>query len=99
MSEMITGTTRGGASWTPEFVTAVNQKNCIGCGRCFKVCPRDVFDLVEREFDADDEDDDDGFDDDVAMVMAVKNAMDCIGCKACSRVCPKDCHSHAPAAA
>ena len=99
MSEMITGMTRGGASWTPEFVTAINQKNCIGCGRCFKVCPRDVFDLVERECDKDDEDDDDGFDDDVAMVMAIKDALDCIGCKSCSRVCPKDCHSHEPAAA
>jgi Nif-specific ferredoxin III len=99
MSEMITGITRGGANWTPEFVTAINQKNCIGCGRCFKVCPRDVFDLVEREFEADDDDDDDGFDDDVVMVMAIKDALDCIGCKSCSRVCPKDCHSHEPAAA
>jgi Nif-specific ferredoxin III len=99
MSEMITGLTRGGANWTPEFVTGINQANCIGCGRCFKVCPRDVFDLVEREIDEDEYDDDDGFDDDVAMVMAVKDAMDCIGCKSCSRVCPKNCHSHEPAAA
>ena len=101
MSDMITGITRGGANWTPEFVTEINQANCIGCGRCYKVCPRDVFDLVEREFDEDDDDydDDDGFDDDVAMVMAIKDAMDCIGCKSCSRVCPKDCHTHEPAAA
>ncbi len=99
MSEMITGITRGGLSWTPEFVTEISQANCIGCGRCFKVCPRDVFDLVEREIDEDDYDDDDGFDDDVAMVMAIKDAMDCIGCVSCSRVCPKRCHSHAPAAA
>ncbi len=99
MSEMISGLTRGGASWTPEFVTDINQANCIGCGRCYKVCPRDVFDLVEREIDDDDYDDDDGFDDDVAMVMAIKDAMDCIGCMSCSRVCPKNCHTHAPAAA
>ena len=99
MSETITGLTRGGVAWTPEFVTGVNQANCIGCGRCYKVCPRDVFDLVEREIDEDDDDYDDDFDDDVAMVMAVKDAMDCIGCKACSRVCPKNCHSHEAAAA
>ncbi len=99
MSEMITGLTRGGTAWTPEFVTGVNQANCIGCGRCYKVCPRDVFDLVEREIDEDDDDYDDDFDDDVAMVMAVKDAMDCIGCMSCSRVCPKDCHTHEPAAA
>jgi formate hydrogenlyase subunit 6/NADH:ubiquinone oxidoreductase subunit I len=36
----ITGTTRGGIEWTPAFVTDLNQGNCIGCGRCFKVCPK-----------------------------------------------------------
>ncbi len=101
MSETITGLTRGGESWTPSFVTELNHKTCIGCGRCFKVCPRDVFDLVERDdLDLDDDDDsaEDGFDDDVMMVMTIKNALDCIGCEACSRVCPKNCHTHAPAA-
>jgi Nif-specific ferredoxin III len=98
MSEMITGVTRGGATWTPQFIIEVKQANCIGCGRCYKVCPRTVFDLVEREID-DDMDDDDGFDDDVAMVMTVADAMDCIGCMACSKVCPKACHVHEPAAA
>lgn len=98
MTEVITGLTRGGASWTPAFITDLNQENCIGCGRCFKVCPRDVFDLVEREAD-DDYDDDDGFSDDTSMVMAIKNALDCIGCEACSRVCPKNCHTHEPQAA
>lgn len=96
--EMITGLTRGGSEWTPAFVTDLNQADCIGCGRCYKVCPRDVFNLVEREMD-DEYDDEDGFDDDTAMVMALANPMDCIGCQACSRVCPKKCHSHAPSAA
>ncbi len=40
----------------------------------------------------------DGFDDDMAMVMTISDAMDCIGCGACSRVCPKDCHTHAASA-
>lgn len=100
---VITGMTRGGEAWTPAFVTALNQRNCIGCGRCFKVCPREVFELVEREeldeeLEADDEfyddDEDDGFSDDTSMVMNLKNALDCIGCQACSRVCPKNCLSH-----
>ncbi|MFO7592956.1 MAG: ferredoxin III, nif-specific [Pseudomonadota bacterium] len=98
MSDVITGLTRGGESWTPQFIIGLNQANCIGCGRCFKVCPRNVFDLVEREMD-EDYDDDDDFDDDTSMVMAVADAMDCIGCMACSRVCPKNCHSHEAAAA
>lgn len=99
---VITGLTRGGSEWTPAFITGLNQGNCIGCGRCFKVCPRDVFELVEREAMDDDEDldddwdddDDDGFSDDTSMVMSLMNALDCIGCQACSRVCPKKCLSH-----
>ena len=100
--ENITGITRGGTQWTPEFVSDLNQENCIGCGRCYKVCPRDVFELVERDLsDSDDydEDDDDGFSDEPTMVMAIGNEMDCVGCQACAKVCPKNCHTHAPAAA
>lgn len=100
---LITGVTRGGEAYTPSFVTDINQGNCIGCGRCFKVCPRDVFDLVEREqledadeYEDDDYGDDDGFSDDTAMVMSLKDAMDCIGCESCARICPKKCFSHAP---
>ncbi len=89
--EMRVGYTRGGSQWVPKFITALNAQNCIGCGRCYKVCPRDVFELREREVD---DDDDDGFSDDTSMVMVIANAMDCIGCESCSRVCPKDCHTH-----
>ncbi|MBP6809641.1 MAG: 4Fe-4S binding protein, partial [Chromatiaceae bacterium] len=45
----LTGITRGGAFWTPAFVTDLDQVRCIGCGRCYKVCPRDVFELVDRD--------------------------------------------------
>ncbi|RCU52516.1 MULTISPECIES: ferredoxin III, nif-specific [Corallincola] len=90
--------TRGGTPWEPEFVTEVDQSTCIGCGRCYKVCPRDVFNLVEREIDEDDDMYDD-YEDDVMMVMDVENADDCIGCSACARVCPKDCHTHVAASA
>lgn len=94
---MITGRTRGGAEWVPEFVTALDAQRCIGCGRCYKVCPRDVFTLVERAEMVEDADDFD--EDDEMMVMTVQNALDCIGCKACAAVCPKQCHTHEAAAA
>ncbi len=108
--KMITGVTSGGAEYIPEFVMEINQANCIGCGRCFKVCSRNVFDLVEREMDAAmnddyddyddyDDDDDDGFSDDTAMVMSLKDAADCIGCGSCARICPKKCFSHEAKAA
>lgn len=89
--EPITGLTRGGADWTPTFLVKLDQQTCIGCGRCYKVCPRDVFDLVEREADDDSYDDEDN-----NLVMSIANALDCIGCGSCSRVCPKQCHTHQP---
>jgi len=103
----ITGVTRGGEQYTPAFVMAINQSHCIGCGRCFKVCPRDVFDLIERDevegladlaLDGDEDEGygDDGFSDDTAMVMSLKNALDCIGCGSCARICPKKCFTHEP---
>ncbi|MCM2680444.1 ferredoxin III, nif-specific [Echinimonas agarilytica] len=96
MTSNYLGTTRGGEQWEPQFVTSINQDTCIGCGRCYKVCSRDVFDLIEREIDDEDEDFDD-YDDDVVMVMALANEADCIGCGSCSKVCPKSCHGHTPA--
>ena len=91
MSEY-TALTRGGTHWTPQFVVEINQKVCIGCGRCYKVCPRDVLSLEDRDEDEMDEDLDD---EEQMSVMTIKDALDCIGCGACGRVCPKNCYSHA----
>ena len=85
-----TALTRGGSLYTPTFITDLNQKTCIGCGRCYKVCPRDVFELVERDEDEIDDD----MDDDQMSVMSLKNMLDCIGCGSCARVCPIGCHTH-----
>jgi Nif-specific ferredoxin III len=90
--EPITGITRGGTPYTPMFVTELNQANCLGCGRCFKVCPREVFELVERSEDDENYDEDE----DNCMVMTLANALDCIGCGSCGRVCPKQCQTHKP---
>ncbi len=98
-AELIKGRTRGGEEWVPNFITGINQATCIGCGRCYKVCPRDVFELVERSDALMDEDDDDWDDDDEMKVMSVADADDCIGCMSCLRVCPKKCHSHETVAA
>jgi Nif-specific ferredoxin III len=87
----IMGVTRGGKPWEPQFIVSIDQKLCIGCGRCYKTCSRNVLDLVER-------DGDDDLDDDQAMVMSIKDAADCIGCEACSKTCSKKAIRHAPAA-
>jgi Nif-specific ferredoxin III len=90
----LTGLTLGQKTWTPQFVQELNQKTCISCGRCFKVCGQDVLLLRalddEGEFvDMDDEDAE--FE---RKVMTIFDATNCIGCQACSRVCPKNCYTH-----
>ena len=92
---LVTGLTRGGSEWIPQFVTDLNQEKCIGCGRCYKVCPRDVLDLIVRGEEMEMDDDEDYDEDDTASVMMLANAADCIGCGACGRVCPKGCYSYA----
>lgn len=87
-----TALTRGGATWIPQFVTALSQEKCIGCGRCYKVCPRDVLNLIDSDEDEDE-------DESAAAKMTLKDLDDCIGCSACGRVCPKSCFSYAPLAA
>jgi len=88
-----------GRTLTPRFVQAINQQACIGCGRCFKVCGRDVLQLAGVSAEgglipiAVDFDDDDEYE---KKVMTIANQMNCIGCEACSRICPKKCYSHAP---
>ncbi len=98
MSTPFTVTLPSGANWTPTFVAALDDQKCIGCGRCFKVCPRGVLELVgitedgERvSVDLDDEDDEEY----EKKVMTIAHQELCIGCTACSRICPKKCYSHA----
>jgi len=89
-----TALTFGGKTWIPLFVQEIDQHRCIGCGRCFKACGRNVLHLramnEEGEF-VDDEDDDEI----EKKVMTIENPDNCIGCQACSRVCPKGCYTHA----
>lgn len=95
----VTITLPDGRSWTPRFVQEINESTCIGCGRCFRVCGRDVFQLVGLNEDGErlavrlDADDDDA--EYEKKVMTILNPKNCIGCEACSRICPKKCHTHA----
>lgn len=88
-----------GRTWTPKFVQEINQEKCIGCGRCFKVCGRDVLQLVGIDEEGElvpmeaDDDDEEEYE---KKVMTIANQLNCVGCEACSRICPKKCYSHAP---
>jgi len=86
-----------GRSWVPKFDKDINREKCIGCGRCFKVCGREVLQLMGMDdqgeliaMDAD-EDDDEEYE---KKVMTVANEKNCIGCEACAKICPKKCYSH-----
>ena len=79
---LLTGITRGGASWTPAFADAIDPEKCIGCGRCFKACSRKVLgpgDIYDEETDTE------------RMVMTIVNGDNCIGCAGCGVTCPKKC--------
>lgn len=91
--------TRGGRDWTPDYLVAINPDTCIGCGRCFKVCGRDVMTLKGINDDGDIVELDDDEDDEIEKkVMAMNDADACIGCGACARVCPTSCQTHQKAA-
>jgi Nif-specific ferredoxin III len=89
----LTGVTFGGKTWTPQFVSEINQDKCIGCGRCFKACGRDV--LILKALNEDGEFVEDEDDEEIERkVMTIITPENCIGCQACSRVCPKNCYNH-----
>ena len=88
-----------GEVWEPRFVQHINEETCIGCGRCFKVCPRGVLAMVGVNEDGervgvslDDDDDEEEYE---KKVMTIANPALCIGCTACSKICPKKCYTHA----
>lgn len=87
--------TRDGRAWKPSYLLAIDPETCIGCGRCFKVCGRDVMTLQGLTEDGELV----GLDDDeeiLRKVMTVTDPGACIGCCACSRVCGKNCQTHGP---
>jgi Nif-specific ferredoxin III len=93
--------TRDGSAWEPAFLVAIDDTSCIGCGRCYKVCGRNVMKLMGLtdedelvELDGDGEDDDDEIE---RKVMKLVQEGACIGCGACARVCPRNCQTHAAA--
>ena len=99
---VVTITLPDGRSWTPKFVQNIDQEKCIGCGRCFRVCGRDVLQLVGIDEDGGiipldlGDDDDDEYE---KKVMTVANQLNCVGCEACAKICPKKCYSHEEMAA
>ncbi len=92
--------TRDGRLWQPEFLLSIDPKTCIGCGRCYKVCGRDVMTLKgindEGELVALDDDEDEEVE---KKIMVMNDEGACIGCGACARVCPTNSQTHATAKA
>lgn len=95
-----TVTLPSGVEWTPQFIAAINQEKCIGCGRCFKTCAREVLQLMavndEGEMFAIDPDDDEEYD---KQVMSIAHPENCVGCESCGNNCAKRLISYAAKAA
>lgn len=89
----LTGLTRAGSTWEPKFVQEIDIENCLGCGRCYKVCGHNVLSLRALNEDGEfleDEDDDEM----ERKVMTIFNGGNCVGCEACAKICPKNCYTH-----
>ena len=89
---------RGGQKWTPDYLVAIDPSVCIGCGRCYKVCGREVMTLKGLNEDGEMIDLDDDDDEVEKKVMVMNDDGACIGCGACARVCPTNCQTHEKAA-
>lgn len=91
-------TTRDGRPWTPSYLVAIDVGTCIGCGRCFKVCGRDVLTLKGLDEDGHVVDIDEDNEDEIEKkVMTPIDPGACIGCGACARVCPTGSQTHGAA--
>lgn len=95
----VSAQTRDGRDWEPEYLVSIDADSCIGCGRCYKVCGRNVMTLkgINDEGEVVELDDDDEDIEKRVMVMDDEGA--CVGCGACARVCPTNCQTHEKVAA
>ena len=93
---MTTALTRDGREWVPQYLLAIDETTCIGCGRCYKVCGRGVMTLKGVNDDGEIVDLDDDDDEIERKVMAMDDAGACVGCGACARVCPANGQTHGP---
>ena len=91
--------TRDGRDWKPDYLVSIDAQKGIGCGRCYKVCGREVMTLKGINEDGEMIDLDDDDDEVEKKVMVMNDDGACIGCGACARVCPTNCQTHAPAVA
>jgi Nif-specific ferredoxin III len=87
--------TRDGRAWEPDYLLEISGETCIGCGRCYKVCGREVMTLKGLNDEGEIVDLDDDEDEEVEKkVMVMNDTGACIGCGACARVCPTNCQTH-----
>ncbi|MCK1721567.1 MULTISPECIES: ferredoxin III, nif-specific [unclassified Bradyrhizobium] len=88
--------TRDGRNWRPDYLVSIDPKKCIGCGRCYKICGREVMTLKGLSEGGEIIDLDEDDDEVEKKVMVLKDEGACIGCSACARVCPTNCQTHTP---
>lgn len=83
MNEGLVYKTFGGSPWTPLFVEEIDTSQCLGCGRCVKLCVQKCLGLESFE-------DDEGTERHIAKIT---NKDQCIGCQSCGSICVRHCYT------
>jgi len=79
--DYITSITKAGNIWVPQFIESLDQQNCVGCGRCYKACTRQVIEIVTRQPTKGKAT--------VERVARIAHPGECIGDAACEAACPR----------
>lgn len=60
-----------------NYISEINEENCIGCNKCVKVCPMDAISLIDSSIEG-------------KKKIAIVDEEMCIGCGVCDRSCNFD---------
>jgi len=69
------------------YMIGIDEALCVGCGKCFDICPTDVFQMVQRPEGSPRPDPLPGRPP-VERLALVERSENCLYCQGCEGICP-----------